>query len=132
MPTIFMLAPVAAYSSEIQQPMRATAIMDGHQRTHKAASFAREQGRAASLHPDAQPGFGNVEGASLRPQDQRTIAINLSTRRIPLVSDQPQSWQNYEQVAVEIMNRIAALLGLERSRLGLQPSRQQAPSTIGL
>jgi Restriction endonuclease len=30
------------------------------------------------------------------------------------VSDQPQSWQNYEQVAVEIMNRIAELLGLER------------------
>jgi hypothetical protein len=30
------------------------------------------------------------------------------------VSDQPQSWQSYEQVAVEIMNKIAALLGLER------------------
>lgn len=30
------------------------------------------------------------------------------------MSDQPQSWQSYEQVAVEIMNKIAALLGLER------------------
>jgi hypothetical protein len=29
------------------------------------------------------------------------------------VSDQAQSWQSYEQVAVEIMNRIAGLLGLE-------------------
>ena len=30
------------------------------------------------------------------------------------MSDQPQDWQTYEQVAVEIMNKIAALLGLER------------------
>ena len=30
------------------------------------------------------------------------------------MSDQPQSWQSYEQVAVEIMNKIAAMLGLER------------------
>ena len=29
------------------------------------------------------------------------------------MSDQPQSWQSYEQVAVEIMNKIAAMLGLE-------------------
>jgi len=30
------------------------------------------------------------------------------------VSDQLQSWESYEQVAVEIMNNIAAMLGLER------------------
>jgi Restriction endonuclease len=29
------------------------------------------------------------------------------------MSDQSQSWQSYEQVAVEIMNKIAAMLGLE-------------------
>lgn len=30
------------------------------------------------------------------------------------MSDQTHSWRSYEQVAVEIMNKIAALLGLER------------------
>ena len=30
------------------------------------------------------------------------------------MSDQLQGWQSYEQVAVEIMNKIAALLGLKR------------------
>jgi hypothetical protein len=47
-----VLVPLTLYSSEIQQPMRATAIMDGHQHTHQAAPFGREQGRAASLQPD--------------------------------------------------------------------------------
>ena len=36
------------------------------------------------------------------------------------MSDQPQSWQSYGQVAVEIMNKIAEMLGLERVE-GKQP-----------
>jgi hypothetical protein len=36
-PTIFMLASVAKYSSEIQQPVRATAALGKHPRTHQAA-----------------------------------------------------------------------------------------------
>jgi hypothetical protein len=52
--TVFLLAPVVPYSSEVQQPMRATAIMDGHQHTHQAAPFRREQGRAGSLHLEGQ------------------------------------------------------------------------------
>ena len=50
--TVFLLAPVVPYSSGVQQPMRATAIAGGHPHAHCAAQFAREQGRADSLHPD--------------------------------------------------------------------------------
>lgn len=50
-PTIFILAPVVAYGSEIQQPIRATAAIDQHPRARRAPS-AHDQGRAAGLHPD--------------------------------------------------------------------------------
>jgi hypothetical protein len=50
--TVFLFAPVVAYSSEVQQPMRATAILSRHPHTHWPAPFDREQGRAGSLHPD--------------------------------------------------------------------------------
>jgi hypothetical protein len=49
---VIRLAVVVSYSSRVQQPMRAMAIMNGHQRTLQAATFGREQGRADSLHPD--------------------------------------------------------------------------------
>lgn len=52
--TIFMLAPIAAYSSEVQQPVRAIAAPDKHPRTRQAAPSGREKGRAGNLHPDAQ------------------------------------------------------------------------------
>jgi hypothetical protein len=45
------------------------------------------------------------------------------------MSDQPQSWQSYEQVAVEIMNKIAALLGLEAWRASsLSMAHAQVPT----
>ncbi len=52
--TMLLLAPVVAYSSDVQQPMRATAILSRHPHTRWAASFGREQGRAGSLHPEGQ------------------------------------------------------------------------------
>jgi hypothetical protein len=52
--TVSLLASVVPYSSDIQQPVRATATMDGHQHTHQAAPFGRDQGRAGSLHPEGQ------------------------------------------------------------------------------
>jgi hypothetical protein len=45
---------VVGYSTEVQQPMRATAVLGCHLHTHWAAPSGREQGRTASLHPDGQ------------------------------------------------------------------------------
>jgi hypothetical protein len=47
-----MLALVATYSSEIQQPVRATAALGKHPRTRQAGPSDREQHRAGSLHPE--------------------------------------------------------------------------------
>jgi hypothetical protein len=41
------------YSSQVQQPMRATAVLGERPHTRWAAPVDREQGRAAGLHPDA-------------------------------------------------------------------------------
>jgi hypothetical protein len=49
-----VLVPVMLYSSHVQQPMRATAIMDSRQHTHQAAPLGHEQGRAHSLHPEGR------------------------------------------------------------------------------
>ena len=51
----FWLAAVIPYSSQVQQPMRATAVLSRHPHMHWTASFGREQGRAGSLHPDGAP-----------------------------------------------------------------------------
>jgi hypothetical protein len=50
--TVSLLASVVSYSSEVQQPMHATAVLGCHPRTHHAAPFDHDQGRAGSLHPD--------------------------------------------------------------------------------
>src|SRR5260370_36224830 len=49
---------VVPYSSEVQQPMRATAVLDRRPHMRWAAPGDREKGRAGSLHPDglAAPG----------------------------------------------------------------------------
>ena len=68
--TVFSLAPVAPYSSEVQQPMRATAVLGRHPHTHWAASSDREQGRAGSLHPEgpaARPGSTPLAASFCRP-----------------------------------------------------------------
>ena len=52
--TAFLLAPIGPYSSEVQQPMHATAVLGGHPHTRWAAPVDREQGRASSLHPEGQ------------------------------------------------------------------------------
>jgi hypothetical protein len=49
------MVTVVPYSSEVQQPIRATAVLGCHPHTHYAAPFDREHGRAASLHPDGWP-----------------------------------------------------------------------------
>ena len=41
--TVFLLARVVPYSSGVQQPMRATAIVGSHPHTGCAAPFEREQ-----------------------------------------------------------------------------------------
>jgi hypothetical protein len=48
--------PLAAvpYSSEPQQPMRATAVLGTYRHMHWAAPFDREQGRAGSSHQEGQ------------------------------------------------------------------------------
>jgi hypothetical protein len=48
------MVAVVPYSSEVQQPMHATAVLGCHPHTHWAALSNREQGRAASLHPEGQ------------------------------------------------------------------------------
>jgi len=53
--TVFLLVAAGPYSSEVQQPMRATAVLGSHQHTRWAAPFDRKQGRASSLHPDGWP-----------------------------------------------------------------------------
>jgi hypothetical protein len=47
-------APAVPHSSEVQQPMRTTAVLGRHPRTHYAAAFGHEQGYASSLHPEGQ------------------------------------------------------------------------------
>jgi hypothetical protein len=47
-PTIFVLASAAAYSSEIQQPWRVMTVLDCYLRIRYAAPFDREQGCAGS------------------------------------------------------------------------------------
>jgi hypothetical protein len=44
----------ALYSSEVQQPMRATAVLGERPHTRWAAPVDREQERAAGLHPEGQ------------------------------------------------------------------------------
>jgi hypothetical protein len=43
--TVFLLAPVGRYSSKVQQPTRATAVLVRHPHTHRAASLNIEQAR---------------------------------------------------------------------------------------
>lgn len=47
-----LTGPVIPYSSEVQQPIRATAVLGGRLHTGWTAPVEREQARAASLHPD--------------------------------------------------------------------------------
>jgi len=50
--TVALLARVFPYSSWVQQPMRATAILDAHPNTHWTGQLDPDQDRAGSLHPD--------------------------------------------------------------------------------
>ncbi len=50
--TLFRRPDAAPYSSEVQQPVRATAIMSLRPHTRNAVPLDREHGRADSLHPD--------------------------------------------------------------------------------
>ena len=44
----------------VQQPRRATPVLGRHPRTHYAALFDHEQGRAGSLHPDGRSSGGQT------------------------------------------------------------------------
>lgn len=50
---MFLLTPAAPYSSEVQQPRHATAIVDEQPQTHRAASFDRGQDRATVRDEEA-------------------------------------------------------------------------------
>jgi len=52
--TVFLLVEVVPYSGKVQQPIRATAALNGRPHTRHAARFIREQGSAAGLHPEGQ------------------------------------------------------------------------------
>ncbi len=58
---MFLLAPIVPYSSAVQQPIRATAVLGERPQSHWAARLDREQGRAAGLHPEGRcaAGYGN-------------------------------------------------------------------------
>jgi len=49
-----LLGSAISYSTGVQQPVRATAVMSSHPRMRHAAQFNCEQGRAGSLHPEGQ------------------------------------------------------------------------------
>ncbi len=51
---MFVLSPIVPYSSELQQPVRAAAVLGGRLRMRWTGPVDREQGRAASLHPEGQ------------------------------------------------------------------------------
>jgi hypothetical protein len=51
--TQFLLARAVPYSSEVQQPIHATAVLSTRPQTHYAAPLDRKQGSAGGLHPDA-------------------------------------------------------------------------------
>ena len=109
-----LLASVVLYNSEIHQPVRAAAALSKHPRTRQAAPSGREQCRAGSLHPDAESWLR--DGASKATVFiRKTTGLSRSTQHQedPTRERSPQSWQSYEQVAVEIMNNIATMLGLE-------------------
>ena len=58
--TAFMLALVVPYSSGVQQPVRATAVLSRRLHTRRAAPVEREQARASSLHPEASQASGHL------------------------------------------------------------------------
>jgi len=62
------------YSSEMQQPVRATAALGKHPRTRQAASSDREQHRAGSLHPDGLTALA----AFWPPKDAQRCLLRIS------------------------------------------------------
>ena len=52
--TVFLRSPVVSYSTGIQQPMRATAVLGRRAHTRWAAPADHEQVRAGSLHPEGR------------------------------------------------------------------------------
>ena len=54
--TVSLLASVVSYSSQVQQPMRATAVLSGRLHTRRTAPVEREQAPAGGLHPDGMAG----------------------------------------------------------------------------
>jgi hypothetical protein len=52
---VHSLDALAPYSSQVQQPRRAVAILRRRPHAPQTALFDREQGRAGSLHPGGVP-----------------------------------------------------------------------------
>lgn len=52
--TVFVLAPVGPYSSQVQQPAHTTDILSSHRYTDWAAPMPSEQERADSSHRGGQ------------------------------------------------------------------------------
>jgi hypothetical protein len=88
--------PSQAYSSEVQQPMRATAVLGSHQHTRWAALFDREQGRAASLHPEGQ-GSSSLSSTPFLNTCTRCRAVRCSSEDRPgqLRNASRHQWRTY-------------------------------------
>jgi hypothetical protein len=71
------LAPVAAYSSEIQHAMRTTAILGRYQRLYWAAPLNRDQDRAGAVSAD--PCSSRVQQRG-RHSPIPIAAVDLATR----------------------------------------------------
>jgi hypothetical protein len=69
------------YSSWVQQPMRATAILGRHLHTRQAALFDPEQERAGSLHPEGQRFEPPSSAARISPTLRQAVAIRRRATR---------------------------------------------------
>ena len=77
------MVKVVPYSSEVQQPVRATAVLGCHPDTHQAAPFDREQTRASSFHSDGWPRWPALGCAAAAVRTDVQV-IGLTCRLIDL------------------------------------------------
>jgi hypothetical protein len=71
------MVAVVPYSCEIQQPIRATAVLGKRPHTHWAARLDREQGSARGMHPDGL----RCNVTLLRDEDARVLLRNPAVCR---------------------------------------------------
>lgn len=107
-PKIFMLAPIATYSSEVQQPVHATAVLREHPHTRRTGPVNREQDRAGSLHPEGQAFESlsyrlGVQGPGTR-SGSSPITRTLGVRAVVSTSGGPTSQEQQSRPADRTAN----------------------------